>query len=95
MKFEIINYDVWGNPTDGFEVNDSYRTDLFINIEESDTDKEILKKLKEVGFLKNTAKFKCFEIEGEHEYTLYINHVSAKNGLYPFCELRKVENEVD
>jgi len=95
MKFEVIGFDYIGDPFGGFEVNDSYRTDLFINIEVFDTDKEILKKLKEVGFLKKTAKFKCFEIHGEHEYSLYINHVSAKSGLYPFCELRKVEDEVD
>jgi len=99
MKYEVIQYDVWGEPDyeggTNWSVNDSYRTGLFINIEESDTDKEILEKLKEVGFLKKTVKFKCFEIEGENEYSLYINHVSAKRGFYPFCELRRVENEVD
>ena len=93
MKFEIINYDVWGNSQDGFEVNSAYSTGIFINIEVFDTDKTILKKLKEVGFLKKTAKYNCFEIEGESEYSLYINHVTIKDGVYPFCELRRTDNE--
>ena len=88
MKYEVIKYDVWGNSTDGYEVNNAFRTNLFINIEGNDTDKDILKKLKEIGFLKNTAKYQCFEIEGELEYSLYIDHISSKNGIYPFCELR-------
>ena len=47
MKFEIINYDVWGNSQDGFEVNAAYSTGIFVDISENDTDKTILKKLKE------------------------------------------------
>ena len=93
MKFELINYDVWGNSQDGFSVNNAYSTGIFINIEVFDTDKTILKKLKEVGFLKKTAKYNCFVIDGESEYSLYINHVTIKDGVYPFCELRRTDNE--
>ena len=96
MKFEIIQYDVWGNPQDGFEVNDAYSTGIVIDINENDSDKTILKKLKEVGFLKKTAKYNCFEIEVCHSLTaLYINHVTLKDGVYPLCELRRTENEND
>ena len=93
MKFEIIQYDVWGNPQDGFEVNNSFSTGIFIDINENDTDKTILKKLKEVGFLKKTAKYICFEIDGELDFSLYITHVTIKDGAYPLCELRRTENE--
>jgi len=93
MKFELINYDVWGNPRDGFEVNNSFRTGIVIDISENDTDKTILKKLKEVGFLKKTAKFICFEIDGELDFSLYINHVTIKDGVYPLCELRRLNND--
>jgi hypothetical protein len=93
MKFEIINYDVWGNPKDGFEVNNSFSTGIVIDINEDDSDKTILKKLKEVGYLKKTAKFNCFEIDGDFDYSLYINHVTIKDGDYPLCELRRLEND--
>ena len=93
MKFEIIQYDVWGDPDGGFTVNDSYSTGIFIDINENDSDKIILKKLKEAGFLKKTAKYNCFEIDGELDYSLYINHVTQKDGVYPLCELRRLENE--
>ena len=94
MKFEIIQYDVWGNPQDGFEVNNSFSTGIFIDINENDTDKTILKKLKEVGFLKKTAKFNCFEINNDIFFeALYIDHVTIKDGIYPFCELRRLEND--
>jgi hypothetical protein len=89
--YEIINYDVWGDPDGGFSVNDSYRTGIFIEINEDDSDKIILKKLKEVGFLKKTVKYICFEIDGDLEYSLYVDHVSQKNGRYPFCELRAID----
>ena len=102
MKFEIINYDVWGNPQDGFEVNNAYSTGIFVDINKNDSDKTILKKLKEVGFLKKTAKYICFEIEGEDPFlvidgrpSIYINHVTQKDGVYPLCELRRTENEND
>ncbi len=89
--YEIISYDVWGNPADGFEVNNAYRTGIFIGISENDSDKTILEKLKEVGFLKKTVKYICFEIDGDLEYSLYVDHVSQKNGRYPFCELRAID----
>jgi len=95
MKFEIIQYDVWGDPDGGFTVNNAYSTGIVIDINENDTDKTILKKLKEVGFLKKTAKYICFEIDGELDYSLYINHVTIKDGVYPLCELRRLENEND
>jgi len=95
MKFEIINHDVWGDPDGGFTVNDSYGTGIVIDINENDSDKTILKKLKEVGFLKKTAKYNCFEIDGDFDYSLYINHVTLKDGVYPLCELRRTENEND
>ena len=93
MKFELINYDVWGNPQDGFEVNNAYSTGIVIDMNENDTDKTILKKLKEVGFLKKTAKYICFEIDGELDFSLYINHVTIKDGAYPLCEIRRLGNE--
>ena len=51
-KWSLINYtDVWGNPVDGWEVNDleTMYEDLYIN--PTSTDQEILHYLKTTGYL--------------------------------------------
>lgn len=51
-KYDIINYtDVWGNPTDGWEVNDVEHLNKCVTINDDDTDKQILEKLVSIGFL--------------------------------------------
>ena len=42
--FDVRRYDTWGNARDGWEVNDSYRSGT-IEIKESDTDYQIMRKL--------------------------------------------------
>ena len=51
-KWSLINFtDVWGNPVDGWEVNDleTMYEDLYIN--SASTDQEILHYLKTTGYL--------------------------------------------
>ena len=51
-KYNIINYtDVWGNPTDGWEVNDVKHFKQVCHINDDDTDKQILEKLVSIGYL--------------------------------------------
>lgn len=47
MKYKFIHYwDVWGNPDDGFEVNDVARLgDVELDIQDSDTDEAVAKKI--------------------------------------------------
>lgn len=45
-QYEIIELDVWGNTKDGFVVNDAFNTHRIIEITKSDTDKNILHKVK-------------------------------------------------
>jgi hypothetical protein len=91
QNFQIYDYDIWGNKKDGFEVNDVYCTPLIVELKEEYTDNTIIRKLKEVGFIKNTAKNCNFEIEGDFDHTLYINY----NGSYfmPMCELRPIQED--
>ena len=44
-KYQLVEYDVWGNPTDGFDVNNTYKTDVEYEISDSDTDSDIIRKL--------------------------------------------------
>ena len=89
MEYEIIEYDVWGNKVDGYEVNNAFRTGNMVEIDiDNDSDKTIIKKLKDAGYLAKGLHTTSFEIDGD-EYGLYVNCVKQEfNGFYPVCELR-------
>lgn len=89
IKFEVINYDVWGNEEEGFEVNGSYTTGYEIEISDTASDKEIIDALKEIEFLSNKCNENTVDIDGETEFSLYLEW--SKNS-YPLCELRRVYN---
>lgn len=88
MEYKIISYDVWGNPKDGFEVNDNYDTGITLELLENSSDYTVISELKKAGFLKKTAKNTKFEVDGDFSHSLYIDHVTQRRGSYPFCELR-------
>lgn len=52
MKFQVVDYyDVWGNETDGWDVNGVSREDYYIDLVFDNTDDEIIEKLVEVRYL--------------------------------------------
>jgi hypothetical protein len=40
MKFEILSIDVWGNAKDGFTINQSFHTGVFVEIPDNMSDKD-------------------------------------------------------
>lgn len=89
-KFELINHDVWGNDEEGYQVNDSWKIgEIEINSVDCDNE-EIVEALKEFGFLKDSVTVEDIEVEGETEYSLYINEADT---LKPLCELRRIQGE--
>lgn len=87
MRYEIIDYDVWGNERDGFNVNQSFHTGHFVEIPEDATDAEIVRILKDEGVLKKTVRTASVGIEGESGYDLYFTHLPTSR---PEFELRAV-----
>ena len=77
MKYQVISYDVWGNARDGFEVNQAFTTSQFIELDGSESDRTINRRL----------GFNGLSWDGEHGYTLYAT--VKRNGM-PACELRAV-----
>ena len=56
MKFQVVDYyDVWGNETDGWDVNGISREDCYIVLVFDNTDDEVVEKLIEVGYLCSDA----------------------------------------
>ena len=48
MKMQLVEYDVWGNAEEGFEVNNVFRTDAYYEIGDEDTKEDVVHKLKTV-----------------------------------------------
>lgn len=101
--FTVYTYEVWGNKRDGFEVNNRFKMseqieiDLVTNGETTSysTDREIIKALKDADIIKKNCRYDSFTIEGEWDYTLYVNQTNAAvGGYYPICELENDDGYV-
>ena len=78
--YKLIDYfDVWGNETDGYEVNDKIDTNIMLEIPYDVTDEELISKLVNVGFLGNNATVENVRIEWSDEI---------------FCELFEMETDL-
>jgi len=79
-KYRVFSLDVWGNNTDGFEVNDrSHSGDILIPLDASD--KDIIKTLKKSKFLYNRMRTKTFSIDGD-DIMLYVEFAKTTEPLY-------------
>ena len=85
MKYEYISYDVWGNESDGYEVNQAFTTGQYVELDTDLTDAEILVSLIRQDFIPDTICFDAVNIDGEQEYSLYFEY-----GGKPEFELRAV-----
>ncbi len=65
MLFNVAELDVWGNAKDGFDVNNVYRTDRYIDVK--DTKVETLTEA-----LKKWYNLPAFTVDGDEEYTLFL-----------------------
>jgi len=91
-KFRIYAYDIWGNKIDGYYVNNVIKTDFMVELSEDMTDRQIIRALKDCGFLFGKFWYKSFQINGEYDLTLYIDDIrESVGGNCPFCELRRVD----
>ena len=58
-NYELVDYyDVWGNPEDGFDVNDISRTGEILTIDDDASDRDIIDGLVRIGYLKPSAASK-------------------------------------
>jgi hypothetical protein len=92
-KYKLINYDVWGNKNDGWEVNDAHFTGIEIELSENFTDKELKTALYKSGFATQGILMAKISCDGEPDYTLYVNLEAKAYGSKPFCELRSINDE--
>ena len=88
-KCTLVDYfDVWGNPEDGWEVNNLSREDTFY-IKDNFTDEDMIKKLIDIEYLNSDVKVENFEIWDEG---CFIEFFEAGNHLPLFrIELEEVK----
>ena len=80
MLFNVAELDVWGNAKDGYDVNNVYRTDRYIDVK--DTEVETLTEA-----LKKWYSLPAFTVDGDEEYTLFLeSEDTAKPLLYLYRE---------
>lgn len=92
--YQWIEYDVWGNKRDGYEVNQSFTTSVEVSLPDGASDRQILQALKHAGILKRGIHLKSVDIRddgstwGDAYHTIPV--YGARDG-YPLGELRLKE----
>lgn len=89
--YRVWTYDVWGNPKDGFTVNDRFKQNT-ITFDSDSSDAHIIRLLKREGYINNKCRFSSFSFDGEPDYTLYLNYDTQAMGSYPLLELEKEDD---
>ena len=82
MKYEVIELDVWGNETGGFDVNQAFYTNHYLKIDETATDEEIINILKKELILSDCANIKTVEIDQNHYEVIYVTAIKNSMPLY-------------
>ena len=85
-KWQLIDYfDVWGNAKDGWDINDCCVVEENIWLDNSVTNKEILKYLENIGYL-NTSDMRKLVVEDMGD----IIEINQRKGNKPLYSLRRV-----
>ena len=85
--YKLIDYfDVWGNPIDGWEVNDLTTVEEDIVIAEDSTDEEIIDFLVRIDYLKPEVK----ELVYLESYDNEMIEIIARENDYPIGRLEMI-----
>lgn len=89
--FGVVDYDVWGNEVDGWEVNTIYRTDFKIPYKKTFVKDDIIDALKECDYLKHTVTYDDIDVEWFDGTMIELTQAS---NYQPICrlELEEVNN---
>lgn len=72
-NYELVDYDVWGNAEDGYDVNDAYKTGEIITMTNDATDTDIIEYLKNIGYLNDKANSENIYIDSvDYEFAIEI-----------------------
>lgn len=90
-KWRLVNYfDVWGNATDGWEVNDLCKEDKFLENADEKSNEELIAWLRDIGFLTEYATMETVEVWNDGDMIEFSNTLETDYPGYPLCRLERV-----
>jgi hypothetical protein len=91
-RYQIINYDVWGNSRDGYEVNEANLTKYHIELPEDYSELELKRAMYRSGYTSRGFINAKLSINHDYESCIYITLEGSRYSGKPFCELRLINN---
>lgn len=85
-NWEYVSYDLWGNPEDGYEVNDKFATGQIYEIEDWETDYGVIRFLQLAGFVGTDTDEMDIDVDGD-ENTIYVDFRGS-----PVCEFIRTDS---
>lgn len=89
-QYKLINYDVWGNKNDGWEVNDAHYTGIVVELPDDFTDLQLKQALYKSGFATKGILLAKISTHGESDYVIHVDLEAKQYCGKPFCELRNI-----
>lgn len=78
--------DVWGNPKDGFAVNDRWKLAEDVYIAEDATNDDIIRFLKRAGYLRKHVQHRYISIDGD-DTLLFVDYTPTGEMLFQLEKL--------
>ena len=91
--YRLFASDCWYDG-ESWSANDIYEQAVIVAIHDEASDKSIIKSLKKAGILPRQLQYARTNIEGDHEYSLYVEYWYSRNREPIMLELRRF-NESD
>ena len=88
LMYGVVDYDVWGNEVDGWEVNTIYRTDFKIPYKKAFLKDDIIDALKECNYLKQAVTHDDVDVEWLDDTMIELTQAS---NYKPICRLELEE----
>jgi len=96
-KYQIIEYDVWGNAKEGYEINNFFRTGRTVKVRK-EGNRALFEALKRAGVIKVGIRLKSVGFE-HHEHGVYVTDERRPRSYdfgwgRPELSLEKIEDDL-
>ncbi len=73
FEYQLVEYDVWGNAKDGYDINNFYCTDVKVRVKKDD-ERSVFNALKKQGIIKKGIRFSSVLLEW-HEGGFFVSDI--------------------
>lgn len=79
MELQVLDYEVWGNQEDGWDVNDVFKGSLIVDLPEDFTNEQLLNALIEIGYFSDKANMETVAFQDLSEFS--VEFLEADTGM--------------